>query len=193
LRFAVHHLGGPGPLTPASIAEMQRPQIALAGGSYGLGWLLAETRALPTVEHAGSVLGFQSLLLLAPQDRVAVAALTNSSRGSAAIRDVLEHLGLGPAPVADRPLSVAELAALTGRYQGQNFEVEITTEDGGLSVAATEVDPFSQETQIYPTVRARPVGEREFEIPDGEWRGERFDFPREGFVCFLGRLAARTE
>src|SRR5437868_6603835 len=24
LRFAAHHLGGPGPLTPASIAEMQR-------------------------------------------------------------------------------------------------------------------------------------------------------------------------
>ncbi len=193
LRFAAHHLGGPGPLTPASIAEMQRPQIALAGGSYGLGWLLPETRALPTVEHAGSVVGFQSLLLLVPQDRVAVAALTNSSRGSAAIRDVLEHLGLGPARVAERDLSVAELAALTGRYQGQDFELEITTENGGLSVAATEVDPFNQETQVYPTLHGRPVAEREFEIPDGEWRGERFDFPRDGFVCFLGRLAARTE
>ena len=72
-------------------------------------------------------------------------------------------------------------------------ELEITTENGGLSVAATEVDPFNQETQVYPTLHGRPVAEREFEIPDGEWRGERFDFPRDGFVCFLGRLAARTE
>ena len=155
--------------------------------------MLAETRALPTVEHAGSAVGFQSLLLLVPQDRVAVAALTNSSRGSAAIRDVLERLGLGPARVAERDLSIAELAALTGRYQGQDFELEIATEDGGLSIAAAEVDPFSRETQVYPTVHGRPVAEREFEIPDGEWRSERFDFPREGFVRFLGRLAARTE
>jgi CubicO group peptidase (beta-lactamase class C family) len=193
LRFAAHNLGGPGPLTPPSIAEMQRPQVPLAGGSYGLGWLLAETRGLPTVEHAGSVVGFQSLVLLAPNDHLAVAALTNSSRGSAAIRDVLEHLGLGPARAPERGHSAAELAALNGRYHGQYFELEIASENGGLSVATTEVDPFTHEEQVFPTVHGRPVAEREFEIVDGESRGERFDFPRQGFVRFLGRLAARTE
>jgi len=32
----------------------------------------------------------------------------------------------------------------------------------------------------------------EFEIVDGEWRGDRFDFPRPGFVC-MGSLAMRIE
>jgi len=35
-------------------------------------------------------------------------------------------------------------------------------------------------------------GEREFEVVDAEWRGERLTFPRDGFVC-VGVLAARTE
>ena len=57
-----------------------------------------------------------------------------------------------------------------------------------LRVERTEIDPFSQEATVLPTVRARPIGESEFEIVDGEWRGERFDFPRPGFVCMDLRL-----
>ena len=54
--------------------------------------------------------------------------------------------------------------------------------DGGLRVERTEIDPFSQEAVVLPAMRARPIGESEFEIVDGEWRGDRFDFPRPGFV-----------
>ncbi|MEA2426380.1 MAG: hypothetical protein QOF37_8, partial [Thermoleophilaceae bacterium] len=89
LRFGEHHLGGPGPLTAESVAEMQRPITSGPGFSYGLGWFLSGRRGEPTVEHMGSAAGYQSLLLLAPRQRVAVAALSNSSRGLAAIRDVL--------------------------------------------------------------------------------------------------------
>src|SRR6185312_11784733 len=89
LRFANHHLGGPGPLTPESVAEMQRPHISSHGFDYGLGWFLTARRGRTTVEHGGSAAGYQSLLLLVPGEGVAVAALTNSSRGSLAIRDVL--------------------------------------------------------------------------------------------------------
>jgi hypothetical protein len=56
----------------------------------------------------------------------------------------------------------------------------------------TDVNPFTGERQVYPPVRARAVGDRQFEIVDGEWRGDRFDFPREGFVC-IGVLAKRVE
>ena len=65
-------------------------------------------------------------------------------------------------------------------------------ENGRLSVAVTNLDPFSGENVVYPPVIARPVAEREFEVVDGELRGERFTFPRDGFVC-IGVLAARTE
>jgi CubicO group peptidase (beta-lactamase class C family) len=193
LRFAAHHLGEPGPLTLASIAEMQRPQIGLAGGSYGLGWFLTDTRRRPVVEHPGSVCGFQSHLLLVPREKLAVAALSNSSRGSAAIRNVLESLGLGSAPVPSAALRRDQLAALTGRYQAQELGIEIAAEEGLLSIAITELDLSTGETQFFPRAHARPVTELEFEIVDGEWRSERLDFPREGFVRCLGRVAARAE
>ena len=191
LRFAAHHLGGPGPLSRDSIQEMRQPQIAAPGGSYGLGWFLRQSGGRRIVEHPGSVAGFQSLLLLAPDERFAFAALSNSSRGSAAIRDLLERLGLGSTGL-DFPLEPEQLAAFGGTYSGNGIEVEVAPEDGRLSVAVTTFDPLSGENVAYPPVLARPVAEREFEVVDADWRGERLTFPRDGFVC-VGVLAARTE
>jgi hypothetical protein len=132
------------------------------------------------------VLGFQSLLMFVPDDRLAFASLTNSSRGYAAIRDVLSEVGLGEEPAPS--VESADLGRFAGRYRGQEAVVEITPENGGLRVERTEIDTFTREAIVLPTVRARPIGEREFEIVDGEWRGERFDFPRPGFVCIDLRL-----
>lgn len=180
LSFAEHHFGAPGPLTAPSIAEMQRACTYGPGFGYGLGWFLRQRRGHDAVEHPGSTFGFQSLLTFVPQERVAFAALTNSSRGFAAIRDMLREIGLGDDET--QTVESADLARFAGRYRGQESVVELTPEDGVLRVERTEIDPFSQEATVLPTVRARPVGESEFEIVDGEWRGDRFDFPRPGFV-----------
>jgi len=190
LHFAEHHCGGLGPLTGDSVGEMQQAISVGAGFRYGLGWFLWETPAGPAVGHSGSVLGYESLLRFIPEARLAVAALSNSSRGYAAIRDVVRDFGLDEVEPADG--TVEDLTEFAGRYRGQEVELEFVPEDGHLRVERTEVDPFSGETSVYPSVRARPVGEREFEIVDGEWRGDRFDFPRPGFVC-MGRLATRIE
>jgi CubicO group peptidase (beta-lactamase class C family) len=192
LRFASHHLGGPGPLTEAAITEMQRPHVTAPGSRIGLGWFLTRRAGRTTVEHPGSVAGYQSLLLLVPEQRFAFAALSNSSRGRAAIRDVLERLGLGPKPRPDRRLADDELATFAGRYVGQGFELELIPDDGWLRVESTELDPLSGEIRTLPSIRARPVGDGEFEIVDGESRGDRFNFPRDGFVC-VGPLAIRVE
>ena len=192
LRFGTHHLGGPGPLTSTSITELQRPQIAIASEAYGLGWSLSERAGQRIVEHAGSAAGYQSLLRLVPDERLVFAGLTNSSRGAAALRDVLDSLGLGREEAPAQAVTPAELAALAGRYRGQGSELELRSEDGHLRVELAEVDPFTGETQVYPAVRARPLGGREFEIVGGEWRGERFDFPRAGVVRF-GTIAVRIE
>jgi CubicO group peptidase (beta-lactamase class C family) len=192
LRFASHHLGGPGPLTEASIAEMQRPYVTAPGGRIGLGWFLTRRAGRATVEHPGSVAGYESLLLLVPEERAAFAALSNSSRGRSAIREVLERLGLGPRSRPDRRLPQDELAAVAGRYVGQGFELELIPDDGWLRVESTELDPFTGERHVNPSMRARPVGDREFEIVDGESRGDRFNFPRDGYVC-VGMLATRVE
>lgn len=190
LRFAEHHLGGPGPLTAESIAEMQRPLSTGPGFRYGLGWFLWETRGGPAVGHPGSLLGYESLLRLVPGEGLAVAALSNSSRGYAAIRDLMRELGLDEGEPPDA--AVEDLTAFAGRYQAQDLELELVPEDGLLRVERMEIDPFTAEKHAYPSVRARPVGEREFQILDGEWRGDRLDFPRPGLVR-LGYLATRVE
>jgi CubicO group peptidase (beta-lactamase class C family) len=192
LRFGSHHLGAPGPLGAAAIAELQRPYIAGPGFRSGLGWFLTRRAGRATVEHPGSAGGYQTLLLLVPDERFAFAALSNSTRGRAAIRDVLERLGLGPKPRPDRRLSREELVVFAGRYVGQRFELELTPDDGWLRVESTEVDPITGEKRVNPSLRARPVDDREFEIVDGDDRGDRFNFPRVGFVC-TPTLAIRVE
>jgi CubicO group peptidase (beta-lactamase class C family) len=192
LRFAKHHLGGPGPLTEDSRAETQTRQVPTGSGAYGLGWMLHESRGRRVVEHPGSAAGYQSLLRLVPSENVAFAGLTNSSRGAAALRDILERLGLGREKAPDFSLPPEALAALAGRYEGQGIELELAPEDGGLRVQMKKFDPFTDDTEVYPSVRARPIGRTEFEIVDREWRGDRFDFPRDGVVN-IGLLAARVE
>jgi CubicO group peptidase (beta-lactamase class C family) len=186
LRFAAHQLGGPGPLAQESLAELRRPLSSGPGFRYGMGWFLRERQGRRCVEHPGSVLGYQSLLLLAPDEKLVFAALTNSSRGYAAIRDVLRNVGLGD----DEPPTVTDvdLTRFAGRYVGQGAIAAFMAEDDLLRVERTDVDPFTRETSSWPTVRGRPIGETEFEIVDGEWRGDRFDFPRPGFVCLDYRV-----
>ena len=129
--------------------------------------------------------------MLVPDERFGFAALSNSSRGSAAIRDLLERLGLGSTGPTSR-WSPSSSRAFGGTYSGDGIEVEVAPEDGRLSVAVTSFDPpLWRERRLSP-VPARPVAEREFEVVDAEWRGERLTFPRDGFVC-VGVLAARTE
>jgi CubicO group peptidase (beta-lactamase class C family) len=186
LRFAEMHLEDP------TLAEMQQPQIAMPGGAYGLGWGLREVDGRRIVEHGGSAAGYESLLLLVPEERCAVAALSNSSRGRAAIRGILERLGLAPPHAPDLPLDDEALEALTGLYRGQDTKLVVERADGRLRVQLTEGDPFKDDPLEYPPVLARAIGEREFEVVDGEWRGERLDFPRDGFARF-GTLAKRVE
>ena len=182
LRFGEHHLGGPGPLTPESIAELRRPLVPLPGGAYGLGWFLLDGRPSRTVEHPGSAAGFQSSLMLVPEERIAFAALTNSSRGMAAIRDVLEQIGLGRRPPPTAQLRQDALDRFAGRYEGQGIRINISRADGQLALRYAEVNPFTNEELVFPPMTARPVGEREFEVTTGEWKGDRFDFPRDGLV-----------
>jgi CubicO group peptidase (beta-lactamase class C family) len=192
LRFAAHHLGGPGPLTAEAVAQMQQSQISAPGGSYGLGWFLRESAGRRIVQHTGSAAGFESLLLLVPDERCGFAALSNSSRGSAAIRELLERLGLGSTGEPDFTQTPEQLAAFGGTYTGNGLQVDVVPENGRLRVQVTSFDPFAGKNIVYPAVLARPVAEREFEVVDGELRGDRFTFPRDGFVC-MGVLAARTE
>ena len=185
LRFAEHHL------TADPLAVLRRPTASLPGCRHGLGWLLTERGGRQVVEHAGSVAGYQSLLVLVPDERFAFAALTNSSRGSAAIRDLLDGLSLSPPVREDVPLEPRELEAFAGRYAAPGVRTSVERVASNLKLTLSERDPLTRQIVEFPPLVARPVGPREFEVVDGEWRGEIFGFPRDGFLSF-GVLSRRV-
>ncbi|MDQ2982870.1 MAG: beta-lactamase family protein [Actinomycetota bacterium] len=192
LRFAAHQLGGPGPLSAASLEELRRPQVSTGDGSYGLGWATRGVGSRRIVEHGGSTAGYESLLLLLPEESFALAALTNSSRGSAAIRELQDRLGVGPQERPDFAISDEERTLLAGCYRGQDLEVSVSVEGTGLRIDVVDHDTMEDRPLVFPPMYVRPVGERAFECVDGEWRGEVIDFPRPGLVR-VGVLAERTD
>lgn len=178
LLFASHHL------TSESLVELQQPVCSLPGSRHGLGWFLTQRAGRRAVEHAGSVAGYQSLLLLLPDEELALAALTNSSRGGAAIRDFLDRAGLSPDPRDDVPLSTAELEAFVGGYRSPGVRTRVERAGSNLRLTWSERDPLTREILEFPPIVGRPVGPREFEVVDGERRGQVFGFPRDGLLSF---------
>jgi len=64
LRFAAYHLDG-------APAELHEPRVAALGARYALGWWVREhADGRMTLDHEGSVAGYQSLLLLVPGSRL---------------------------------------------------------------------------------------------------------------------------
>lgn len=182
LGFADHLLGGPGPLGAGSVRAMQTPQISLdPGGDYGLGLFLWRGRTRPTVEHAGSVSGFRSHLVLVPAERLAVVLLAAGEKGRLVTEELFEAAGLGLELPPEASLAEEDLAALAATYSDPlGNDVAVTVRDGGLDLA----------TEDHPTAHFRPAGPRWFVNAGGEYRGESVDFPRDGLLRY-GWLFAR--
>jgi CubicO group peptidase (beta-lactamase class C family) len=128
------------------------------GARYALGWWVRDG----VLDHEGSVGGFQSLLMLVPEDAIVLAVLTNSWKGSALIRAVVEHLGLAP-PLPTPP---ADVERVDGRYGLDDFEAVVARG----SVTEVEEDPLTG----APLERRYPLSS------DATLMTWRSDFPRPG-------------
>jgi CubicO group peptidase (beta-lactamase class C family) len=66
-------------LDPATVDLLWTPQRTTAGEStgYGIGWNSAEVDGVRNVWHTGGAMGGSTILLLLPDEGVAVAILTN--------------------------------------------------------------------------------------------------------------------
>ena len=191
LRFAAHHLGGPGPLAAETRAAMRNPQSQALGGGYGLGWWTHAAAGRPAIAHEGSVAGYQSLLLLLPDDGFALAVLTNSWRGSGLVSRIVEQLGV--AAGAPDTTDGAPPADVAGRYvlDGSEATVEVAAA-GNLRVGDAEVDPVTRERIERSPAVAQPLGGGIYGIGGGHLMSHRLDFPRPeiarvGWVA-LGKL-----
>jgi CubicO group peptidase (beta-lactamase class C family) len=156
LRFAEHQFDDP--------YGLQKPQAEALGAEYCLGfWRRKLDGGRISFEHEGSVAGYQSLLLIVPDARIALAVLTNSWRGSGLIRHLVEGLGLVPAESASGRVE-------EGAYALENATAEIRA--GWIT--ARETDPI-----------AGTAVQRKYRVSfDAALMSHRVDFPRPG----VGRI-----
>ncbi|HEY3961780.1 MAG TPA: serine hydrolase domain-containing protein [Gaiellaceae bacterium] len=182
LRYAQWHLEQP------NSARMRVVAGKPIGGVYGFGLSGERVGAIDVWGHRGNYGGFQSSLLTIPDRGAAFAGLTNCETGSKALReleDAFFELTLGARrrvpEYVSLPVDVYE--SYTGTYAFANgdatFQVSFRGDDE-LVVRLGEDE-----------IRARPISERAFVVPDGVHINERFDFPHPGFVRF-SRLAERV-
>jgi CubicO group peptidase (beta-lactamase class C family) len=190
LRFAAHHLGSRGPLSEEARALMREPQSQALGAGYGLGWWVRDAGGHPALDHEGSVAGYQSLLLLVPEERVTLVVLTNSWRGSGLVRHVVEQLGLAAGPPLSRPgvrprdVAGRELAAhaVAGRYALGDAHAVVEEAGAELVVQESETDPVTGSAIAGPRLAATPIGGGVYGYAGGGLMSHRLDFPRAGIA-----------
>ena len=179
LRFAAHHLDGGD-----AVATLHEPRAAALGARYALGWWVREhADGRTTLDHEGSVAGYQSLLLLVPSESIALAVLTNSWRGSGLVRRVVESLALVPRPTT----TAAADGDIAGAYELDDADASVELTDDGIAVSEAETDPVTGERRSlrYP---ARAIGDGVYGFAHGTLMGHRLDFPRPG-IARIGWVA----
>jgi CubicO group peptidase (beta-lactamase class C family) len=171
LRFAAYHLDGAPPV-------LHEPRAAALGGQYALGWWVRDgADGRRTLDHEGSVGGYQAILLLVPSEATALAVLTNSWRGAGVVRRVVEALGL-----LERPAGAGEAGGgLEGTYSLEAIEAVVEAKTDRLTVTEIEVDPVTG-TTLEARYDARPLGGGVYGFAGGTLMSQRLDFPRDGFA-----------
>jgi CubicO group peptidase (beta-lactamase class C family) len=165
-------------------ASFHEPRARALGGGYGLGWWSRELAGRTVLDHEGSAAGYQTLLLLVPEERLVLAVLTNSWRGSGLVRRVVAALGL--VPRLDAPDAVDP--AVGGTYGLDGTEAAVAVDrDGTLSVQSSETDPITG-TRIETRFPVQPLGSHVFGFAGGVLQSHRLDFPSDG-VARVGWLA----
>jgi len=165
-------------------AAFHEPRARALGAGYGLGWWSRELAGRTVVDHEGSAAGYQTLLLLEPEERLVLTVLTNSWRGSGLVRRVVAALGLVPEVAAADETD----AGVGGTYGLDGTEALVAANgDGTLSVQSAETDPITG-TRIEVRFPAQPLGPRVFGFAGGVLQSHRLDFPTDD-VARVGWLA----
>ena len=195
-------------LRAESLEAMREPQADVGrslGDAVGLGWYLFERNGLRFVTHGGSTNGQQAFFAACPEERLAVAVLTNHADGSALVTvlraHVLAQLGIEPPPEERLTLSAADLQAYLGAYDSALTRAELTLEDYTLLLTLTPKGGFP--TPESPPGPAPPPTRIAFDAPDeivaldDPLKGSRGDFLRgaDGEIAWLrvgGRIHSRA-
>jgi CubicO group peptidase (beta-lactamase class C family) len=206
LRYAKLQFGGSDLLSPESLAAMRVPHADVGRTSgadaIGLAWFLTERDGRAFQSHGGATNGQQALLVVAPEERFAFAALTNHDNGSALAAEVLDEtlasvLGIEPEEPEHLGRSPEELAAYVGAFEAPLTRLELSLEGDSLLLTLVPRGGFPQPDS--PPHPAPPPTRLAFDRPDAvvaldpPAKGARGDFIRgeDGEVLwfrFGGRL-----
>lgn len=172
LRWARFHLGdgrsesGTRILPTELLHRMQEPTVALRGSAlgdaFGICWFLREVDGVRTIGHGGSANGQFANLLLVPERKFAVVALSNAGPDAglafnqALIRWALDHY-LGVIDRDPEPLVYDERRAqqFIGSYANEMMIICVDTDDKGLTI----------ECRIKPEIRAAANHEMPPDVP----------------------------
>lgn len=212
LSFAAFHLGllrlSDPPLSPEGVELMQKPQVAAGNwaDAYGFGWAIWSVGNTRLIGHGGSTNGFQAHVVLLPEQRVAIASLTNHESGSAAIYELetwilAERFGIQVPNPRSVTVGEAELARLAGTYEYPLARVTVRPAAGGFWLETVQTRGLSREQheRHLPPLFLRPIGRSVFTAGPTRVVPNRVDFvfdkdsERPCWIRVFGRLAERVE
>jgi CubicO group peptidase (beta-lactamase class C family) len=207
LRFARFHMGdgtweGRRVLSENSIQAMQEIQVEnpQMADAWGLGWQINLFGGEKVIGHGGATNGFNAHLDIAPGRAFALVTLTNSGRGAAAYRQVIdwvldEYLGFSkpdPEVVSLDPQTLAEYA---GGYSRPLVDITLSVEGEGLRMEVVSRSALADDEKDHrlPPLRLDPIGEDRFRISEGAQQGGIVDFFRhpDGSIRFV-RVGGRV-
>ncbi|MBF6600230.1 MAG: beta-lactamase family protein [Dehalococcoidia bacterium] len=144
-------------VSEASVRAMQQVQHDLPSqpgegpSHWGLGWMLFDWGGRRVIGHDGGTIGQISSLRVLPEERFAVAVLTNAVTSGAILASRImrwlfaETLGIAmpehPRP-PEEPVRI-DLRPYAGVYGRLGFRIEVEEHDGALTLTTTNTGPLA--------------------------------------------------
>ncbi|HLT19605.1 MAG TPA: serine hydrolase domain-containing protein [Thermomicrobiales bacterium] len=210
LKFARFHMGdgtweGRRLLSEESIKLMQEVHVEHTGmaDAWGLGWMINFYDGEKVIGHGGATNGFNAHLDIVPARDFALVILTNSDRGAAAYREIIDwvledRLGLKKQAAPVVPLEAEQLAEYAGDYSELLVDITISVEGDGLRLDSIRKGALADtdEERKQPPVHLEPLGNDRFRVTNGATAGSIVDFFRhaDGSIRFVrvgGRVIGR--
>jgi hypothetical protein len=189
-----------GELLPDSLHRLMiTPAGAAERFGYGFGIGVDEFEGRLRLEHGGMVTGFESSLMVLPDDSIAVVVLANANpAGAGSLASELLRIAIGLEPTGEGTLPVGWSAAGRSgggggvhwlRRMGSGLHVDSWSDDVFFAPGTTDAASLAYAPTFYPP-RGRPEGSLVgIVVASDDPAGPRLFYELDG----LGRVGVRLE
>jgi CubicO group peptidase (beta-lactamase class C family) len=204
MRYAMFHSSdGADVMRASTLQQMRTKQVAAGGrGDMGLTWFIRTHGARTSYGHGGATKGQKATFRFLPDERFAIAILTNSDDGGmvgdSTVSKALE-LYFGYHAPAPQPIDMerTQLKEYVGEYDYALAHFRVGAAKGGIVIHETPKGGFPKPHvpagPPIPAIRAKMLADDRFVCIDEPRMGEIGDFVRgaDGAVAFL-RIGGRA-